>query len=187
MSHPRGTIPVRIARHRALALAKWLSAVTIPEGTILGDAGIPADEIEARDQRNQSALDALRAVLSGKSRGRPRGSVGTYYLPVAGLILLNDWNAVLTVPRRIRPLVWHIHAQMRRKHRPLVSADLRRRNIANGTHTPETVRKYQRELLRRRASKGLGLFAYKPDDPAGRRSTVLNPLPLMILPQFFQK
>ncbi len=108
-------------------------------------------------------------------------------MPVAGLILLNDWNAVLTVPRRIRPLVWHIHAQMRRKHRPLVSADLRRRNIANGTHTPETVRKYQRELLRRRASKGLGLFAYKPDDPAGRRSTVLNPLPLMILPQFFQK
>lgn len=178
---------MRLARHRAEAFAEWLSRFSIPESTLLGDAGIPQHEVEARDQRKQAALDDLKEVLAAKHTGRPRKAVATYHLPIAGLQLLNDWKATLSIPRRLRPLMWQLHSKMRLRNRELLTPELRRKNLANGKYAPETVRKYRRMLKRSRPTKGSGLFGYKPDDRAGRGAAILNPMPLMILPQFFDR
>lgn len=187
MTRPRGTVPVRLARHRAEAFVEWLWRIQIPKGTILGDAGIPQHEIEARDKHNQEALDGLREVLSLKRTGRPRKPVATYHLPVEGLRLLNDWTATMSIPRQLRPLMWRLHTQMRLRNRELLTPEVRQKNLANGKYAPETIRKYRRHLKQPRSMKGNGLFGFNPEDRAGRRAAVLNPLALAILPQFFSR
>lgn len=187
MSRPRGTVPVALSRHRASDLADWLTGLDICEASILGDAGVPPHEIEERDNGIRSALDELRAALMPKRTGRPRKGVACYHLPVKGLVLLNHWRATTTLPRRLRPIMWRIHLQLRLKYRELLSPELRRKNIENGQYAPETERKYRRILSRARVQKGRGLYAYKPGDDIQNRAPVLNVLPLVILPQFAQK
>jgi hypothetical protein len=191
VTRPRGTVPIRLARHRADILARWLSSFEVSKGTILGDAGIPEHEVVARDQHNCEALENLKAALARAKTGRPRKSVSIHFLPVDGLLLLNEWHATLTLPRALRPVIWHIHRQLRAKHRPLLTPDARRRNIANGHYAPETERKYRRMLKepKRQTSipQGKGLFGFKPDDRDARKEPILDILPMMILPQFFAK
>ena len=185
MTRPRGTVPVRLARHRAEAFVEWLLCIQIPKGTILCDAGIPQHKSEARDNRKEDALDELRDILSLKHTGRPRKPLATYYLPIEGLRLLNEWTATMSIPRELRPLMWRLHTQMRLRHRELLTPEVRQKNLANGKYAPETIRRYRRQLKQPRPIKGNGLFGFNPEDRAGRRAAVLNPLALAILPQFF--
>jgi hypothetical protein len=191
VTRPRGTVPIHLARHRAAMLARWLSGFEVSKGTILSDAGIPEHEVVAREQHNRDALENLKAALTLAKAGRPRKSVSTHFLPIDGLLLLNDWRATLTLPWALRPLLWQIHRQLRAKHRSLLTPDTRRRNIANGHYSPETERKYRRMLKvpTRQTSrpKGNGLFDFKPDDRDARKEPILDILPMMILPQFFAK
>lgn len=113
-----------------------------PARTVLGCAGIDKAHLDREDR----ALEELRRVLKPKQRGRPRKHVSTYFLPVEGLMLLDDANFARKLPRRLRPIIWQIDRQLGKKPGVRLTKQQKMRNITHGFYAPETVRAYRRQL-----------------------------------------
>lgn len=135
MTRPRGTVPIKISRRRAEALAAVVAAAVIDEPTVLGRAGLTDEQVRAWQLERRFHLDSLAQALLSAPRGRPRSAVSLYYLPREGIAEFKRTVPKVLVPRRLHPLV-----------RKLVSAIARRRG-------PPT---YTGAALDRRIETGLG-------------------------------
>ena len=154
MTRPRGTVPVTLARHRAVAVARWLSTYVVPEKTVLGTAGMSEAEILADRESDLRLLSELVCALSAQRIGRPRLGVSNYHLSVEALKLIDIGHAALTMPRKLRPVIRQLLRATRRRKGPKLPPAIRARNMANGGYAPETVRRYrwlERKALARQA------------------------------------
>lgn len=153
MTRRAGTVPVRLARHRAVALAKWIATFRPLEPGLLDTAGISDWKVEEDRNAECQALHELHSALAGQSVGRRRGAVSAYHLPVAGIRLLDSGYAAMQLPRRLRPVVSALLKATRRRKGPKLSRFDRRRNIANGNYAAETVRRYRWQERKRIAAE----------------------------------
>lgn len=175
MTRPRGTVPVRLAQHRATRLARWLKAYGPPEKTLIATAGWTTAEVAADRAAAQAALAALVRMLVAKRTGRPRKGVSVYYLPVDGLRLLDRGDVALRLPARMRLTLRKALRATRIKKGPKLPPSVRARNLANGFYSPETVRKYRaadRNRKAKAAKEAARLAQIKSSKPALDRSAL---------------
>jgi hypothetical protein len=143
VSRPRGTVPVKLSRHRAHSLAQWLSTYVPLEKTVLGTAGMSISEIAADRALALRAPTELARILCGSRTGRPRQHVSVYYLPVNLLKVIDSGHAAMHMPRKLRPVIRQLLKKTRSKKGPKLPPAVRKRNLANGVYAPETVRRYR--------------------------------------------
>lgn len=142
MTRRKGTVPVRISRHRAEKLAKWLQDYSLPLKSLIGTAGLSELEIEAVYAQERQSIMQIVLVLSGSVRGRPRKAVSTYHLPRVGLRLIDNGHAAYQMPRKLRPVVRSILRRTSLKKGPNLPLVHRQQNMTNGIYAPETIRRY---------------------------------------------
>lgn len=150
MTRPAGTVPVRLARHRALCLADWLTDFVPPQKTILGLAGTKAPDPEQNQKRELAHISDLIAILEGKRKGRRRGKVATYHVPREAIEALHSSDIAQRIPRPLRAVVRLLVRQSLRKRGTRLTPAAKRKNIKNGYYAPETVRRYKYEDRLRR-------------------------------------
>lgn len=143
MTCPGGTVPIRLAHHRALQLARWLESYRPQDKSILGTVGMTEREVEELKAREVNAIEDLRLRLFGNKPGRPRKPVSVYYLPVASLRLLDTGHAALSLPWKLRRVVRQLLRATRLKKGPKLSPATRARYLESGYYDNlETVRRY---------------------------------------------
>jgi len=118
MTRPRGTIQIRLAQHRALAVAELLRCTVLQEPTALGRAGFTDEQVSKQMSARYQRLHALAAALEPVLRGRPRTVVSLYTLPRDWIEEMQRSIPVLTTPARLKPVVKKIILHTRRKKGP---------------------------------------------------------------------
>lgn len=153
MSRPKGTVPVKLSRGKARSFSRWLASYSLPEPTILGEAGL--SDHEKAENRNRQALliQLLAKSLQPQRTGRRRKPVSTYYLLKEAIGLIESGHAALTMPRNIRPIARQIVRATKRKPGPKLTRNQRKQNLRNGLYAPETERRYRWEEKKRIARK----------------------------------
>lgn len=168
MTRPRGTVPVRLSRWRAAALASLIRGIEISEPTILGCAGMSETEVAEWMLQRRSALDDLGKALSATPRGRPRAAVSIYYLPRTGIAEMRANLTVGRTPRTQQPMVRQIVAAARRRKGPSpYRGDALARHIANGGQDARNLRRLKRRLEHERwLADRSAMGTVKPISPA---------------------
>lgn len=143
MTRPKNTVPVRLARHRAQSFASWLRLYVPAQKSLLGLAGNPVTDPVVVQRLEQNRLAELSTILDGRRKGRPRGSVATYHIPRDCIAIIDRSDFARQVPLGLRAVARLIVSQSRRKRGPRLTLAQKLKNIAYGTYSPETVRRYR--------------------------------------------
>jgi len=118
MTRPRGTIQIRLAQHRALAVAGLLRRTVLQEPTALGRAGLTDEQVSQQMSARYQRLHALATALEPAFKGRPRTMVSLYTLPRECIEEMQRSIPVLTTPARLKPAVKKMVLHTRRKKGP---------------------------------------------------------------------
>lgn len=118
MTRPRGTIQIRLAQHRALAVAGLLRSTVLQEPTALGRAGLTDEQVSQQMSARYQRLHALAAALEPACKGRPRTMVSLYTLPRECIEEMQHSILVMTTPARLKPVLKKIVLHTRRSKGP---------------------------------------------------------------------
>lgn len=118
MTRPRGTVQIRLAQHRAFAVAGLLRRAVLQEPTALGRAGLTDEQVSLQMSARYQRLHALAAALEPASKGRPRTVVSLYSLSRECIEEMQRSIPVLTTPAHLKPVVKKIVLLTRRKKGP---------------------------------------------------------------------
>lgn len=149
-------MPVSLARHRAKSFANWLRTYVPAQKSLLGLAGNPESDPVVVQRLEQERLVELSTLLDGRPKGRPRGPVATYYIPRDCVAIIDRADFARQVPLRLRAIARLIVSQSRRKRGPRLTLAQKLKNIAHGSYSPETERRYRwadRKLAEAQAAK----------------------------------
>ena len=153
MSRPQGTVPVTLSRGKARSFSQWLASYSLPEPTILGEAGLSDDEKAENRNRQARLIQLLTKSLQPQRTGRRRKPVSTYHLSREAIVLIETGHAALSMPRNIRPIARKIVRATKRRPGPKLTRYQRQQNLRNGLYAPETERRYRWEEKKRIARR----------------------------------
>lgn len=170
MTRPKGFVQIRLAKHRAIALAGFLDGVEPVEQTVLGAAGMSPEECSAERARQRDLLSDLRSRLRPATLGRKKGGFATYNLPTSGIIAMVRAVPRFRFPRAILPVAKKLALATRRRRGPdRTTGELLRNRIENGLGDERHLRR-----LRARQKDELARAASREADPAASQPTPLS-------------